>query len=101
MDERTLTSAQLETDRQFEQALLKIKHPRTYAVVVLGKNGDKPFPITASSADERAEAMVDAGVDLRNDKWAAGHIDQRRASQICGNDDEAKRLVEQHLRHKR
>lgn len=100
MDERTITSAENATARHLEQALQNIKAPRTYSVVVLDKNGNKPFPVTASSADERAEAMADAGVDLRVDKWAAGHLDLHRNMQICGNNDEAKRLVENHLRHR-
>lgn len=98
LDERTITAAEDATTRHLEQALQNLRHTRTYSVIVLGKNGNQPFPINASSGSERAEAMADAGVDLRNDKWAAAHLDQRHSWQICGNDDEARSLIEQHLR---
>ena len=101
MDERTITAAAEATERLLQQALERNRrHSRIYSIIVLGRNGDMPFPITATTADERAEAMSDAGVNLRSDHWAAGYIDDNRQLQICGNNDEAKAKVCDYLRHR-
>lgn len=100
MDERTITAAEAATERLRLEAIQSMRGTKTYSVIVLGKNNNTPFPVTASNADERAEAMSKAGVNLRTDHWAAGYVDRRHDLQICGNDDEAKRLVENHLRRR-
>lgn len=103
MDERTFATAQVETERQRD---LAIEHCRsdtkTYSVIVLGWNGDQPLnpPIKATNADERSKAMVERGINLRKDDWAVGYVDNRRVHQIAGNNDEAKRLIAEHLRRR-
>lgn len=101
MDERTITAAEAATERHLQEALQNNRRSaKTYSVIVLGKNDDQPFPVTAATADERAEAMSDAGVNLRTDLWAAGYIDGNRQLQICGNNDDAKTKVTDYLRRR-
>lgn len=100
-DERTFVTAQAETERQRD---LAIEHSRndvkTYSVIVLGRNDDQPFTITAINREERAEKMSEAGISLHSDNWAAGYIDINRQLQIAYNNDEARRLVAEHLRRR-
>lgn len=97
MDERTLESATKYNERLVAEARARGQQPKTYTVVALGKHGNKPLQIVASSAQQRADEMMRVGIDPNRDRWAAGCLDNKRDLQIAGNNDEAKQLVKQHL----
>ena len=99
MDERTLTSAEVETERQRQRAIDSLNAMKTYQVVVLGaESAPEWFTIPAHNAEDRVAKMSAEGIDLIKDDWAAGYLDASRQPQVCGNNDEAKSLVRLHLR---
>lgn len=102
MDERSLATSEATTQRLNDLAIEKSQsQTKTYTVIALGHNDDEPFPIKAATRQERAEKMAEAGISLHKSHWAAGYIDHNRQLQIAFNNDEARRLVEEHLRKKR
>jgi hypothetical protein len=100
MDERAFESSLVTTDRQRQQAIDYLQRQKTYEVVVLGEKNapDEWLTIKACDSDERVAKMSEAGIDLQNNKWAAGYLDGNRNPQVCYNNDEARGLVERHLR---
>lgn len=100
-DDSILESAQRYVDLGVEEARKRGKLPKTYTVVVIGKNGNKPYSLQATDAQDRSDKMTADGVDLSRDHWAAGYVDHNRSLQLAGNDDKAKELVRQHLKPKR
>lgn len=99
MDERTLEAAAAYQISEQERAIAHQRDRiRTYTVIVLGRNNNQPFEIKAGNAQERSDELVAAGVKLKADSWAAGFLNNRRDPDVCGNNDEAKLLVRQHLR---
>lgn len=102
MDERSAVAAERATERHLKEAYDRLHAVKTYTVIVVGWNNNQPLePIEAIDADERSAAMDERGIKLSKDPWAAGYVDRHGALQICGRSDEAKRLVERHLRKKR
>lgn len=98
MDERTLEAATA-TTRKYEADACKqaTSGTKTYRVVVLGR---EPLTIQAVNAEERGAKMAAAGIDLIEDDWAAGYLDDDRRLQICGNNAEARVQLQKLLRRR-
>ena len=102
MDERTLEAATATTQRYEADACEHVKNGiKTYRVVVLGR---EPLTIEAANAEQRGVKMAAAGIDLIEDKWAAGYYDGNfegnRRFQICGNHVDAREELRKLLRRR-
>ena len=81
-----------------EHAVLIATRPQTTDYTIMLADGSTTS-IKANGASDRLTKMREAGIDPDKDRWACRHADPSTGlSQICGNDDEARSLIEQHLR---
>lgn len=97
MDNRTQETAAATTEKHNNDVcVLVLTAVKTYHVVVLGR--EQLPPIEAVNAEERGHKMARAGIDLIEDKWAAGYLDDNRQLQMCGNNAEARKQLRELLR---
>lgn len=97
MDERTLEAAQAYNERLTAAGCAKHGKSREHTIVVLGRDGNRPFTLTATSRQACIDQLAQRGINVLTNKWGAGYRFGEDVS-TYGNDDLAKHLVERHLR---
>lgn len=98
MDERTLESAAATTQRHLDEARERLQEQKKYTILVRGgKFEENPLVLSAINAEDRTRQMRANGIDPNRHNWAAAQH-KGRGYEVCGNDEEAKRLLYAHLR---
>lgn len=102
MDERSVESGIAYEQRLVAQGLANNSRTRQFYVLVLGHNGDKPFDLEADNRQDCCDKLVDRGVDLIKDDYAAGYIiPSSGAPMVFGNNARVEQRLESHLRSMR
>lgn len=99
MDERSVEAGIAYEQRLVARGLANNSRTRQFYVLVLGRNGDKPFDLEANNRQDCCDKLVDQGVDLIKDVYAAGHIIPSSGEpMVFGNNARAEQRLEDYLR---